>query len=141
MGDRDAGRGGHGAIDETPGTTSNVDAGLGERERLLAAAAEDERVAALEAHDVEAAPAERTSSSLTSSWSCASRGDPDRVRGRLADELLGDEPVVDEHVAAADEVEPPRGDQAGVAGAGADERDRHSSDSATSASKKSRRSA
>ena len=43
---------------ETPGTTSNGHAGLGERERLLAAAAEDERVAALEAHDLEPLPAE-----------------------------------------------------------------------------------
>ena len=41
----------------TPGTTSNVDPGRGQRLRLLAAAAEDERVAALEPDD--AAPGAR----------------------------------------------------------------------------------
>jgi hypothetical protein len=67
--------------------------------------------------------------------------DEDRVRGRFADQLLGDQPVVDQHLTPAQKLEPSRGDQTGVAGAGADEPDRHSSDSATSVSKKSRRSA
>jgi hypothetical protein len=39
---------------------------------------------------------------------------------------------VDEHVAAADELEPADGDQLGVAGAGADEKDAYPSASATS---------
>jgi len=67
--------------------------------------------------------------------------DEDRVRWRFADQLLGDQPVVDQHLTAAHEVEPTCSDQTGVAGAGADEPDRHSSDSETSESKKSRRSA
>ena len=61
--------------------------------------------------------------------------DQDRVGGRLGDELRGDERVVDERVARADELEPAGGDQAGVAGAGADEADASSERSSTSASK------
>ena len=120
-------------IGETPGTTSNVDAGLGERQRLLAAAPEDERVAALQAHDVEPCAAERRRAAR-SSRSCveAVARDPQRVCRRLVDELGGDEAVVDERVAGADELEAAHGDQAGVAGAGADERDGHPSASATS---------
>ena len=51
--------------------------------------------------------------------------------GASSIELLGDEHVGDEHVAGADELEPAGGDQARVAGAGADEVDGHPSSSAT----------
>ena len=56
----------------------------------------------------------------------ARAGDDERVLGSLVDELLRDERVGDEHVARADELEPAGGDQARVAGAGADEVDGHS---------------
>ena len=68
------------------------------------------------------APAEPTSSSLTAA--CVERRRAqmsERVRRGLGDELGSDEAVVDEHVAAADELEPARRDQARVARAGADE--------------------
>ena len=51
----------------------------------------------------------------------------------LGDELGGDEPVIDEDVARADELEPSHRDQTGVAGPGADEVDAHPSSSRTSA--------
>ena len=61
--------------------------------------------------------------------------DHERVRGSLLDELGRDEDVVDERIAAPDQLEPANGDQARVAGAGADERDGHESLSVTSSSK------
>ena len=53
--------------------------------------------------------------------------------GRRPDELIRDEPVVDEHVAATDELERPDGDETWVARPGADDRDAHPSASATRA--------
>ena len=75
VGDRDAGRRrARPTIAETPGTTSNGTPGLGERERLLAAAAEDERVAALEPHDLEPAPPELDEQRVQLRLRRASRG-------------------------------------------------------------------
>ena len=62
---------------------------------------------------------------MTASCVMPRAGDHDRVLGSLVDELLRDERVGDEHVARADELEPAGGDQARVAGAGADEVDGH----------------
>jgi hypothetical protein len=55
MGDRDSGQGGRGHGRADAGHDLERDAGLGERERLLASAAEHEGIAALEAHDALAA--------------------------------------------------------------------------------------
>ena len=85
---------------DTPGTTSNGDAGLGQRERLLAAAAEDERVAALQPHDLEPLPAELDEQRRSArAWRDVLARDHERVVGRLVDELRRDEHVVDERVA------------------------------------------
>ena len=113
--DRDQGRGRNGCDRRDAGHDLERRRRPRQRERLLAAATEDERVAALQANDVEAAPAEATSSRSTSSWSMPSREIRSASVGRLLDELLGDERVVDEHVARADELEPAGGDQARVA--------------------------
>jgi hypothetical protein len=51
---------------------------------------------------------------------------------RLRDELGRDEPVVDEHLGGAHAVEPADGDQAGIAGASADQGDTHPSARSTS---------
>ena len=66
--------------------------------------------------------------------------DPQRVRGRFVEQLRGDEPVVHEHIAGTHAREPLDRDQLGIAGAGADERNRHASAFATASRKKSRRS-
>ena len=109
--------------------------GFCQDQRLLAAAAEHERIAALEPDDVEAAPPVQHEQPVDLALIEALAADADRVRRRLLDELVAHEPVVDEDVAGADELEPPGGDQAGIAGAGSDEEDRHRSDSSTIASK------
>jgi hypothetical protein len=140
VGDRDPGRGGHGAQGRHARNDLELDPHLGECERLLAPAPEDEGVAALQADHVVALTAEADEQRVDLLLLVRVAGNEDRVGARLVDELLGDEAVVDEHVAAADELEPARGDQTGVAGTGTDEPDGHSSDSATSPSKKSRRS-
>ena len=135
MGDRDAGRRGHRADRRYPRNDLELESGLGERERLLAAAAEDERVAALEADDVEpAAPVEHEQAADFALVKVLP-ADLDRVRRHLLDELIAHQPVVDEDVAGPDQVESPRRDQARVAGTRADEIDRHRSDFSTSASK------
>ena len=140
MRDRDSGRGRNGAERGDPGHDLEWHAGLGQRQGLLATAPEDERVAALQADDVQAAlPVENEPPGDLFLLELVA-ADQDRVRRSLRDKLGGDEPVVDEHVARPEEIEPARRDQARVARAGADEVDGHSSDSSTSASKKSRRS-
>src|SRR5581483_9488406 len=101
-----------------------------ERERLLAATAEDERVAALEADDLEALAAEPDQQVVQLLLADAGARDPERVLGRLVDELGRDE-----RVAGADELEALRRDQARVARARADEIDAQLSRSRTSRSK------
>ena len=68
---------------------------------------------------------------MTAAWSSPSRQMTSAPGGSLGDELGSDQPVVDEHVARADELEAASGDQAGVAGPGADEVDGHPSSSRT----------
>ena len=84
------------AIDETPGHDLEGDAGLGERERFLAAAAEDERVAALEPHDVEPRGAVGHEQARHRLLLQPRPRDHEGVVGRLVDELLCDERVGDE---------------------------------------------
>ena len=75
-------------------------AGVGERERLLPAAAEDERVAALQPHDAAAPPPVRDEQLVDRRPARSRRARCAASRRRLGDELLCDEPVVDEHLAA-----------------------------------------
>ena len=105
VGDRDPDRRGHGAHRRHAGHDLALDPGCGQRERLLAAAAEDERVAALEAHDLEPLPPELDEQVVQLGLADVLARDHERVGGRLVDELGRDEHVVDERVAAADEVE------------------------------------
>src|SRR5581483_677494 len=116
------------------------DAGVCERERLLASPTEDERVAALQTHDLVSPPAERDQQRVDLVLVVRVAGNEDRILAGLGDELLRDQPVVHEHVALADELEPANGDQARVAGPRADEVDRQERDSSTARSKKSLRS-
>src|SRR5262249_8360233 len=112
----------------------------GERLGLLAAAPEHERVAALQPHDLEPFPAELDEQRVQLGLAHVLARDHERILGGLVHELGGDQDVVDERVAGPDEIEPFRRDQPRVAGAGADEPDGHESRSATTSSKKSRRS-
>src|SRR5262249_31923874 len=66
--------------------------------------------------------------------------DPDRVRWRLVDEVGADEPVVDERVAGAKELESSHGDEPGIARPGSHEVDAHESSLATRSAKNCRRS-
>ena len=112
---------------------------LGERDRLLPAAPEDVRIAALQPDDLEVVPPETDEQLVDLVLVQFLARVDERARGRLVDELRRDEPVVDERLAAAHQVEPARGDQPGIAGTGADEPDGHESDLDTSSSKYSLR--
>src|SRR6185312_8762175 len=104
-------------------------------QRLLAAAAEHERISAFQPDDVQAAPSVEHEQPVDLVLVEPLAADADRVRRRLLDELVAYQPVVDEDVAGAHELEPPGGDQAGIARAGSDEEDRQGSDSSTTVSK------
>ena len=127
MRDGDQRGGGHGRDARDARRDGERDPRLGQRERLLAAAAEDERVAALEADDVEPGPPVVDEQRVDRLLRQRRARDHERVLGRLLDELRRDERVVHEHVAGANELEPAGRDQPGVARAGADEVDGHES--------------
>ena len=133
--ERDTGRSGHGGERRHAGDDLEGDARFGEREGLLAAAAVHERVAALEAHDGETCAAELDEQPVHVVLRQACTADDECGVGRLRDELRRDEPVVDERVAVAHELQAARRDQARIAGAGADEPDGHDSARSTSFSK------
>ena len=135
MGDRNSGPGRNRAQRRDARNDLERDPGFCQDERFLAAAAEHERIAALEPDDVEAAPPVQHEQSVDLVLVEALAADADRVRRRLLDELVAHQPVVDEDVAGAHELEPPGGDQAGIARAGSDEEDRQGSDSSTTVSK------
>ncbi len=92
------------ASDETPGTTSNRTPASASAS-LLAAASEDEEVAALQAHDLEPCATVGDEELVDRLLGERLPPDPQRVGQRLLDELVRDEAVVDEDVAAADELE------------------------------------
>jgi len=142
VGDRDARGGGRSRERRHTGDDLEVDARLRERECLLAAAAEDERVASLQPDDLVAPAGERDEKRVDLVLLVRVARNEDGVGSSLADELVGDEPVVDEDVAGADEREAMDRDQPGIARAGADEVDGRSQRSASSTtdSKNSRRS-
>ena len=108
---------------------------LGQRERLLTPTPEHERIASLQPNDVEALPGELDEQSVDLLLADPVARDGECVRGRLGHELRGHEPVVDERIAIANEFQPARRDQTGVAGAGADKPDGQERASDTSCSK------
>jgi hypothetical protein len=108
-----------------------VDPGLAQHLDLLAPAAEDERVAALQADDVQIA-SELDEQPVDLCLPETVAADAERIGGRLVDDLLGDEPVVDHGVAGAKPLQPAHRDQARVSGACTDERDAHESSASTS---------
>src|SRR5439155_14959472 len=127
MCDRDPGGAGDGRERRDAWNDLERHAGIGERERLLPAAAEEERVAALESHDVVSATAERDEQLVDLLLLETVSLDPQCVGGRLVDELGSDEAVVDDHVARTDALEALDRDQPGIAWTGADEGDAHPS--------------
>ena len=142
LGDGDAGVGGRGDAGGDAGDDLERDAGLAQQLRLLAAAAEHERVAALEAHDAPARAGvleqERVRGLLRDLRARALLADVDElgVRARVRERLGRDQAVVEDHVGLRDQLDGADGQQAGVAGAGADEVD----DPAHAASSSARRS-
>ena len=135
MRDRDRRRRGDGGDARHAGCHGERHAGIGQGERLLAAATEDEGVAALEPHDVEPGSAVRDEQVVDRLLPERRPRDDQRVVRRLGDEVRRHERVVDEHVAPAHELQAAGGDQPRVARPRADEMDRHESASSTSFSK------
>ena len=115
MGDGDPGGGRHSGERRHARHDLEGDAGRGQRLDLLAAAAEDERVAALQPHHLEACSPELDEQLVQLGLSELLARDHERLRGRLLDELGRDEDVVDERVAATDQLEPADGDETRVA--------------------------
>ena len=137
---RDAGGRRHGAERGDARDDLERHAGRRERERLLPASPEDERVAALETDDGASLRAVRDEQRVDRLLRAPVSGDAKRAARCLGDELPGHEAVVDQHLARAQALQAPHRDQARVAGARADERNRHCSVLSTSRWKNSRRS-
>ena len=114
-----------------PGTTSNVDAGSGAGERLLAAATEHERVAALEPHDLLAGPGVLDHQPLDLVLLLAGFRRPAAlpdvddlcVGAQVGEDRPVDQPVEQHDVGLAQHVAGPQRQQPGVARAGSDEVD------------------
>ena len=129
VGDGDAGVGGRGDAGRHPGHDLERDAGLREHERLLAAAAEHERVAALEAHDALARAGVLEQQAvrvvLRELRALALLADVDELRAgpRVRERLGRDQAVVEDDVGGAEQLDRAHGEQARVAGPGADEVD------------------
>ena len=139
MGDRDPRRGGDGSDRGDARHDLDGDVGLDQGDGLLPAPAEDVRVATLEPHDVEPFPPEPDEQLVDLGLREILPRDAQGVGRRLVDELRRDETVVDHRVAGPEPLQAAHGDQTRVAGACADERDRHPRRSSTSSRKKSRR--
>ena len=127
---RHAGVGGSGDGGRDAGDDFEGDAGGCEGERFFAAAAEDEGVAALEPDDALARRGlcRRGTSLISSCVSALRSGDlPAKMRSAPASDVVedggADEPVVDNDVGCGETVAPGQGQQTGVAGTGADQRD------------------
>ena len=141
MRDRDPCGGGTGDSRRDTRDDLERDAGRSKRLGLFPASAEHERVAAFQPDDRVAGArlADQDARDLRLRlgvllWLLADV-DPLRVRAHEAHQRAGPEPVVDDDVCAAKEREATNGDQAGIAGAGADEVDGYGSSLATSSSK------
>ena len=126
---RNAGEGRDGGERRQPRHDLVLDACGGERLHLLEAAAEDERIASLEPHDGAPAPAV-VDEQLVHLLLGQPVARDSRSARRLRDEPGGDEAVVDQDLARADELQGAHRHQAGVAGAGAYDRDAHTRSSA-----------
>ena len=130
VGHRDAGVGGSGDARGDARHDLERDAGLQAHERLLAAAAEHERVTALQPHHVPPGPrvVEQQPVGLRLRHLLAAALLADVVQlgvGARAGERLGrDQPVVQDHVRARDQLRGAHGQQAGVARPRADQVDR-----------------
>lgn len=96
---------------------------------------EQEGIAALEPHNGESAAALGDQQLVDLALRQPLARHPERVRRRLGNQLRRDEPVVEQDLAAADELEPTHGYEAGIARTGADERDRHGKTSLTRSAK------
>src|SRR6185503_11232686 len=129
MRERDArvGRDGDGGADA--GNHLERNARPAQRVGLFPAPSKDERIAALEPHD--AAPAlgvhdqERVDALLRERVVAGFLAGEDAARARrLVEEARMDEPVVDDDLSATQEREAPHRHEPGVAGPGADQRDR-----------------
>jgi hypothetical protein len=123
--DGDAGGAGNGRERRDAGNDLERHAGLGKRERLLAAATEEEWVPAFEPDDVVAKPAVGDEQLVHLFLLEAVALDAQRAGGRLVDELGSDEAVVHDHVAHAHALEALDRDQPGIAGPGAYQGDAH----------------
>jgi len=123
--DGDAGGAGNGRERRDAGNDLERYARLDERERLLAAATEEERVPAFEPDDVVAKPAVGDEQRVHLFLLEAVALDPQRIGGRLVDELASDESVVHDDVARAHALETLDRDQTRVARAGAYQGDAH----------------
>ena len=104
------------------------DAGALQRQRFLAAAAEHERVAALEPHDAFAAPRganhQRFDRALRHRMPPGALADVEALRATgVAQHAIIDERVVQDEIGAAQPRDRGARQQAGIAGACADERD------------------
>ena len=124
-GDPRVGGGGHSGRDA--GDDLERDPRRPQRERLLAAAAEDERVAALQPHDGPPGAGvlehQLLGPLLRDGLAAALLADEQQlgVRPRALERAGADEPVIEDHVGAGDQLERPGRQQAGVARPGADE--------------------
>ena len=111
-----------------PGTTSNGHAVFVEEQRFLAAAIEDERVAPLEARDDAAFAGllhQQVADGLLRHRAGRGRADVDPLgmRGRLCQQPLVDEVVVDDDVGHRQARQAAHGDQPGITWPGADQID------------------
>ena len=126
---RDAGVGGRRHRGADAGHDLERDAGLRQRQRLLAAAAEHERVAALQPHHDAASPRlldqPRVDLALrqTVGARALAREDAERARRRLVEQGRVDETVVDDHVGAAQHLETAHRHEPGIARSGTDQVD------------------
>ena len=127
MCDRDTRVGARGQSRRHAGHDLEGDSGFAQRESLLAAAAEHERVAALQAHDRLARPRAIDHQGLRlllrDRRSAALLADEQHLgtRTRAVEGARGDQPVVEDHLGARDQLERPRRQQPRIAGPGTDE--------------------
>ena len=132
MGQRDAGIGGAGDGGGDAGHHFVADAVRTQRLQFLAAAAEHERVAALQPHHALAGLRERDQLRIDLGLRVAAvagmlaDADAFRIATRQLQHLVADQAVVQDHVGFVQHAQCAQGQQAGIAGAGTDQRDRAS---------------
>ena len=125
---RDAGRGGAADAGADAGDDAEADAGGGERQRLLAAAAEHQRVAALQPHHAVAVARQADQALVDAKLRRAAPAGAlaDRLQPRLRrqrQDLRRDQRVVQHDIGLGQGARGVQGEQARVAGTGADQPD------------------